>query len=181
MIRSFPPGRARSRLRILLAAAAVAAVAAAVAACGSYSANHAGLYEPAPSSAPASRATGTGGPALALRQTTVGTILTTGHGFTVYAFEADHGTASACTGACAAAWPPVTTSGTRVMVVGGALRSLVGETTRPGGAHQLTYAGHPLYTFAGDANPGAANGQGSQAFGARWDVLNPAGREVIGD
>jgi predicted lipoprotein with Yx(FWY)xxD motif len=178
MIRAFAPLRARSRLRILLAAAVVAVV---VAACGSSSAGHAGPYGSAPSSAPAGQASGAGGPALALRQTTVGTILTTGQGFTVYAFEADHGTTSTCTGACAAAWPPVTTSGTRVMAAGGALGSLVGETTRPGGAHQLTYAGHPLYTFAGDANPGATNGQGSEAFGARWDVLTPAGREVTGD
>ena len=59
-------------------------------------------------------------------------------------------------------------------------RSLAGETTRPGGVHQLTYAGHPLYTFAGDASPGATNGQGSEAFGARWDVLTPEGQEVIG-
>ena len=41
-------------------------------------------------------------------------------------------------------------------------------------------AGHPLYTFAGDASPGATNGQGSEAFGARWDVLTPAGQEVTG-
>jgi predicted lipoprotein with Yx(FWY)xxD motif len=177
MIRSLALLRARSRLRIPLAAAAMVVV---VAACGNSSAGHAGPYGSAPSSAPAAQASGTGGPALALRQTAVGTILTTGQGFTVYVFEADHGTTSACTGACAAAWPPVTVSSTRVMVVGGARGSLVGETTRPGGAHQLTYAGRPLYTFAGDASPGAANGQGSEAFGARWDVLTPAGREVTG-
>ena len=58
--------------------------------------------------------------------------------------------------------------------------SLVGETTRPGGGHQLTYAGHPLYRFAGDTSPGATNGQGSEGLGARWDVLSPAGKEVIG-
>jgi predicted lipoprotein with Yx(FWY)xxD motif len=96
----------------------------------------------------------------------------------VYAFEADEGTMSDCTGACAAAWPPVTASGDRVTVAGGATGSLVAETSRPGGVHQLTYAGHPLYTFAGDTTPGTTNGQGSEAFGARWDVLTAAGQEV---
>jgi predicted lipoprotein with Yx(FWY)xxD motif len=87
---------------------------------------------------------------------------------------------SACTGACAAAWPPVTTGSARITVAGGVARSLAAQTTRPGGVHQLTYAGHPLYTFAGDASPAATNGQGSEAFEAGWDVLPPAGQEVTG-
>ena len=176
MTRPFGWLRAGSRLPMPLAVTASAVV---VAACSS-SAGGTGPYGAARSSAPATRASAAGGAALALRHTAVGTILTTGRGFTVYAFEADHGTTSACTGACAAAWPPVTASSTRLTVTGGAARSLAGETTRPGGGHQLTYAGHPLYTFAGDASPGVTNGQGSEAFGARWDVLTPAGQEVAG-
>ena len=176
MTRPFARPRAGSRLRMPLAVTAAAVV---VAAC-SASAGNAGPYGPAPSRAPAGQASAAGVAVLALRHTGVGTILTTGQGFTVYAFEADHGTTSACTGACAAAWPPVTASSTRLTVTGGAARSLAGETTRPGGGHQLTYAGHPLYTFAGDASPGVTNGQGSEAFGARCDVLTPAGQEVTG-
>jgi predicted lipoprotein with Yx(FWY)xxD motif len=106
------------------------------------------------------------------------TILTNGQGFTLYAFEADKGAMSACTGTCAAAWPPVTATSPNVTVSGGATKSLVGETTRPGGARQLTYAGHPLYLFTGDSSPGATSGQGSQAFGARWDALTAKGNEV---
>ena len=45
-------------------------------------------------------------------------------------------------------------------------------------ARQVTYAGHPLYRYAGDAIPGAITGQGSDAFGARWDVLTAAGTKV---
>ena len=161
----------------LVAAAAVVVVAA----CGYSSGNAGWRYGAAPSRVSAAQPSGAAsGAALALRHTALGTILTTGQGVTVYAFEADHGIASACTGACAAAWPPVTTSSTRMTVTGGAARSLAGETTRPGGVLQLTYAGHPLYTFAGDASPGVTNGQGSEAFGARWDVLTPAGQEVAG-
>ena len=177
MIRSFDPLRARSRLRIPLVAAAAVVV---LAACGYSSGNVGWRYGAAPSSAPPAQASGAaGGAALVLRHTALGTILTTGQGFTVYAFEADHGATSACTGACAAVWPPVTASSTRITVAGAA-RALAGQTTRPGGMHQLTYAGHPLYTYAGDASPGATNGQGSEAFGARWDVLTQAGQEVTG-
>jgi hypothetical protein len=59
----------------------------------------------------------------------------------------------------------VTASGDRMTVTGGAAMSPVAETTRPGGIHQLTYAGHPLYTFTGDTGPGSTSGQGSEAFG----------------
>jgi predicted lipoprotein with Yx(FWY)xxD motif len=177
MIGSFAPMRAPSRLRMPLAVLAAAAAVLVVAACGYSAGGGATPYGPATSSA---RASAAGGAALALRHTALGTVLTTGQGFTVYAFEADHGTTSACAGACAAAWPPVTTSSTRITVAGGAATSLVGQITRPGGVHQLTYAGHPLYTFAGDSSPGATSGQGSEAFGARWDVLTRAGQEVTG-
>ena len=172
--------RARGHHPRLLLAALAAAAATVVAACGTSGGRSAGPYGPAPSSASRARAMIAGEPTLTARHTALGTILTTGRGFTVYAFEADRGTRSACFGACAAAWPPVTTTSTHITVAGAAARSLAGQTTRPGGQRQLTYAGHPLYTFAGDTSPGAANGQGSDAFGARWDVLLPAGKEVSG-
>src|SRR5215472_7023470 len=112
MIRFFGPLRARSRLRMPLAAAAAVVV---VAACGCSSGDVGWRYGAAPSRAPAPRAGGAaGGAVLALRHTALGTILTTGRGLTLYAFEADHGTTSACTAACAATWPPVTTSGARI-------------------------------------------------------------------
>ena len=180
MIRTSARPRAAGRHRRLLPAALAAAAATVAAACGASGGPGAGPYGPAPSSAPRAHAITTGGPTLTARHTALGTILTTGRGFTVYAFEADQGTRSACFGACAAAWPPVTTTSTHSTVAGGAARSLVGQTTRPGGQRQLTYAGHPLYTFAGDTSPGATNGQGSDAFGARWDVLVPAGKEITG-
>ena len=178
MIRTFARLLAHGHHPRLLLAAVVAAAVVVAAACGT-SGGGAGSYGPAPSSAPRAHAMTAGGPTLTARHTALGTILTTGRGFTVYAFEADKGARSACFGACATAWPPVTTS-THITVAGGAARSLVGQTTRPGGQRQLTYAGHPLYTFAGDTSPGATNGQGSDAFGARWDVLLPAGKEVSG-
>src|SRR5215468_3907808 len=177
MTRFFDPPRSRSRLRMPLVAAAAVVM---VAACGCASGNVGWRYGAAPSRAPAAQPSGAaGGAALALRHTALGTIVTTGQGATVYAFEADHGGTSACTGACASAWPPVTVSGARITVAGGA-GALAGQITRPDGVRRLTYAEHPLYTFAGDAGPGATNGQGSRAFGGRWDVLTAAGQEVTG-
>ena len=177
MIRSLVSLRALSRRRIPLAVLAASIAVVAVTACGS-SGGRVGPYGLAPSSAPAAGASPAGSGVLTLRHTALGTILTTGTGFTVYAFEADNGTMSACTGACAVAWPPVTARGGHIKVAGGASTSLAAETTRPGGAQQLTYAGHPLYTYTGDTSPGATNGQGSEAFGARWDVLTAVGQEV---
>jgi predicted lipoprotein with Yx(FWY)xxD motif len=168
--------RPRSRLkalsrsqRVLIGAVGGGAVAV-VAACGSSGSGAGAMPGAAGSTPPATT--------VAVRQTSLGTILTDSRGFTLYAFEGDRGTTSECSGACATAWPPVTTASANVAVTGGASKSLVGETTRPGGARQLTYAGHPLYLFQGDHSAGSTNGQGLNAFGARWDVLTPAGMEV---
>jgi predicted lipoprotein with Yx(FWY)xxD motif len=73
---------------------------------------------------------------------------------------------------------PETTTNTSPQIGTGVTQSLVGQTTRSDGTTQLTYAGHPLYLFKGDSAPGDTNGQGSTAFGARWDVVTPAGQEV---
>ena len=118
--------------------------------------------------------------ALEVRSTSIGKILTDGRGFTVYAFDADKGTESACTGACATAWPPVTATGSTPKVGAGVTQSLLGEATRADGTRQLTYAGHPLYLFQGDSAPGDTSGDGSQAFGARWDALTPSGEDATG-
>jgi predicted lipoprotein with Yx(FWY)xxD motif len=116
--------------------------------------------------------------ALAVRSTSLGNILTDARGFTLYAFEADKGTTSACSGACAVAWPPATATSPSPQVGTGVTRSLVGQTMRTDGTTQLTYAGHPVYLFARDSAPGSTSGQGLQAFGARWDVLTASGQEL---
>jgi predicted lipoprotein with Yx(FWY)xxD motif len=170
--------RRPSLLLVLPAAAASAVVLAACSSSGSSSGGSGGSYGSAASSPPAATAQAAAGAVLTLRHTSLGTILTDGKGFTLYAFEADKGTKSACSGACAAAWPPLTTTSAHVSVTGGAIKFLVGKVTRPGGTRQLTYAGHPLYLFTADRSPGDTNGQGSTAFGARWDVLTTTGKEV---
>lgn len=109
--------------------------------------------------------------------TVLGQILVDSQGRTLYLFKADSGGTSACTGACATAWPPLLAHG-RLSVAGGANQSLVATIQRPNGGLQVTYNGHPLYLFADDQKAGDVNGQGVTAFGAPWFVLSPAGAQI---
>jgi predicted lipoprotein with Yx(FWY)xxD motif len=109
----------------------------------------------------------------------LGTILAAGpKKLTVYLFEGDKGTTSSnCNGACASAWPPVTTSAT-AQATAAAKAADLGTITRADGTKQVTYKGHPLYYFSSDKDAGDAYGQGKKAFGADWYVLAPTGNKV---
>jgi predicted lipoprotein with Yx(FWY)xxD motif len=107
----------------------------------------------------------------------LGTILVDEKGRTVYLFQADKTDKSTCTGACAAAWPPLLTKG-KPKAGTGAKSNLLGTSTRSDGTTQVAYNKHPLYFFAGDSKPGQTNGQDLNQFGALWYVLNPAGKQV---
>jgi predicted lipoprotein with Yx(FWY)xxD motif len=169
------------------AVAGVAAVAFAVAGCGGSSgSHHASAYAaPAPSSAassPASYGTApvansTDGASIQLASSKLGKILVDSKGDTLYLWQADTGTASTCHGACASAWPPLTTTG-KPIAGPGLSASKLGTTKRQDGTTEVTYNGHPLYTFVGDRAPGQAVGEGNQGFGAEWDVLSAAGNKI---
>jgi predicted lipoprotein with Yx(FWY)xxD motif len=107
----------------------------------------------------------------------LGTILVDSQGRTLYLFQKDSGTKSACFGACASAWPPLRDSG-KPTLGSGLTAALVGSTSRSDGMPQVTYNGHPLYLFAGDEKPGDTEGQGSTAFGGVWLALNPSGDQA---
>jgi predicted lipoprotein with Yx(FWY)xxD motif/plastocyanin len=110
------------------------------------------------------------------RQGKLGTILAFGpKRLTVYLFEADHGGRSACTGACAKAWPPVLG---QPHAAGGAHAADLGTIRRAGGARQVTYHGHPLYLFIKDKDAGDAYGEGLDGFGAEWYALHPSGAKA---
>lgn len=109
----------------------------------------------------------------------VGPILVDAKGFTVYDFHKDKGTTSSCYDACAKVWPPVLTSGDP-QVGEGAMASLLGTTKRQDGTTQVTYAGHPLYTYTADKKPGEANGNDIDSFGAEWYALKGSGEEAEG-
>ena len=115
----------------------------------------------ATASAPAATSSGT-----ALKTTTIGgmTVLTNGKGFTLYSFAPDTPTTSKCYGSCAAYWPPVTGSST----AGSGLPGKTGTIKRTDGSTQLTYNGHPLYTYIGDPAPGQATGNNLNLNGGLW-------------
>jgi predicted lipoprotein with Yx(FWY)xxD motif len=112
-----------------------------------------------------------------VRKTRLGTILVNPRGRTLYLFKKDSGTKSACFGACATAWPPLR-AGSKPIAGRGAKASLVGTTRRSDGKPQVTYNGHPLYTFIMDTKAGETKGEGFTAFGGRWLVVSPAGKQV---
>jgi predicted lipoprotein with Yx(FWY)xxD motif len=111
------------------------------------------------------------------KTSSLGTFLVDSNGRALYLWDADHGSKSACSGACAQAWPPLTTTGTP-KASGAVKASLLGTTKRTDGSREVTYAGHPLYYFAGDTQPGQTTGQGSNGFGAPWWVVTPAGKAL---
>jgi predicted lipoprotein with Yx(FWY)xxD motif len=107
----------------------------------------------------------------------LGTFLTDAKGRALYLWAADKGAKSTCSGGCAQAWPPLTTTG-KPVAGSGTEASLLGTTKRSDGTLEVTYAGHPLYYFAGDATPGQTTGQGNEGFGAYWWVVAPDGKAI---
>jgi predicted lipoprotein with Yx(FWY)xxD motif len=174
----------------LLSLLSVAAAAVALAGCGSSSSttskqtsssgassssSPAGPYGSSP--APAASKTASGGTAVDLATSKLGKILVDSKGRTLYLFVADTGSSSTCSGACAGAWPPLTTKGQPV-AGSGVKASLLGTTKRSDGTLEVTYGGHPLYYYAGDTGPGQTTGQALPQFGAPWYVLGADGKAI---
>jgi predicted lipoprotein with Yx(FWY)xxD motif len=161
--------RNRSQAIGVLSAGGLAVLAAVAAGCGGGGATAA---SPAPPKTASGQAATVG-----ISNTGIGQILVNSQGRTLYLFKADQGTKSACTGACAGAWPPLLAKGKPTLGTG-VNASLIGTASRPDGTTQLTYNGHPLYLFVKDQKTGETNGQGVSAFGASWFALSPAGNQV---
>lgn len=106
----------------------------------------------------------------------LGTVLVDSEGMTVYLFTPDKGTESTCYGGCESAWPPVVAEG-KPTAGEGATSSALGTTKRKDGTMQVTYNGHPVYTFSGDTAPGEAVGQEDDGT---WFVIDEAGEAVKG-
>jgi predicted lipoprotein with Yx(FWY)xxD motif len=117
---------------------------------------------------------------VALRKLNVGNALVDGQGRTLYLFEADKGSTSACNGACASIWPPATTTG-KPAAGPGVDAAKLATTKRNDGTLEVTYSGHPLYRYAPDTKPGDASGQGLNQFGAKWYVLAASGSKIDND
>jgi predicted lipoprotein with Yx(FWY)xxD motif len=174
------------RRRSLLVIPVVAAGLAALAACSSSSSSSSSApasSSPTTSNAPAgssasasSGSTSSGSASGAAAATAEGlktasisgvTVLTNAKGFTLYSFAPDTATKSACSGACAAAWPPQPAPAT--------VTSPYTSIKRADGTTQLVFDGHPLYTYIADTAPGMASGNNVNAFGGLWHEVPASG------
>src|SRR4051812_33577505 len=145
----------------------VVALALALAACGSSD-------KKTTSSAASVPATGV---QVSLRKVSFGKVLVGPNSHTVYLFLKDTGTTSTCTGKCAVAWMPLTSSG-QAQAGSGLNQSLFGSTKRTDGTMQVTYGGHPLYYYDDDKKPGMTEGEGKKEFGAEWYAVGADGKKV---
>ena len=166
----------KRKLTTLIAAAATFAIALVSTACGSTAYSSSGYGAPIA----ASTATRAAAATVGVRHTSLGRVIVDSKGRTLYLFEKDTSRRSACSGLCAQYWPPLLTHGAPVARTG-VKQSLLGKIRRADGTQQVTYAGHPLYLYAGDSKPGQTNGEGSQEFGAGWDVLSASGKKIEAD
>lgn len=158
----------RSRTALLFGLVALIAFAG-LAACGSDDG------DPTSSTSRAGSDGGSGGKPVVVsaENADLGTIAVDDRGLTVYTLTDASGAAVPCEGSCLEAWPPVLVlAGTSASGGGGV--DDVGSVDGPDG-EQATVGGRPLYTFAGDAGPGDANGDGLNSFGGTWKVVKVSG------
>ena len=176
---SAPPATIRRRVRLVVPFVAALALASTAAACsrtptgGTPPPNFGAPTRPLLAGSPHEVTTG--------QVHGLGTVLTTGQGLTLYVYapDQDRGT-SICYDICAVQWPPmVLAPGTTTPQAGpGVQAGLLGTTRRTDGTLQVTYAGWPLYRWAGDVEPGQATGQGITNSGGLWWVITPAGKVI---
>jgi predicted lipoprotein with Yx(FWY)xxD motif len=174
----------RTSLRTLGLGLLLAAVAMLAAACGSASSKPAagGTTAAGPATtttAPAAPSPTASGSTLALKTASgsAGIWLTNSAGRALYVYTLDKGTTSACYGACAKAWPPLTTTGPVTISGKFTVPADLGTIPRTDGTKQVTYGGHPLYYFQGDTGPGQIKGQG---VGKTWFLVGPVANVMSG-
>src|SRR5262249_45708851 len=104
-------------------------------------------------------------------------ILVNSAGRTLYHDSAEKKNTVKCLATCLKEWVPlVVTAGAKPVAGTGVAASKVGVLKRPDGKMQVTYAGLPLYLFAGDSKAGDVNGQG---VGGIWHAIAPTGVVIM--
>jgi predicted lipoprotein with Yx(FWY)xxD motif len=118
-------------------------------------------------------------PTVRLEQTELGGVLVNGSGHTLYVFTRDRHDRDSCArvGGCLETWPALTT--TRRPIAGAGVKaSLLGTIKLHGRVRQVTYAGHPLYTYALELGVRSTFNIGAEQYGGAWDAINAAGVPV---
>jgi predicted lipoprotein with Yx(FWY)xxD motif len=91
------------------------------------------------------------GPVVKWKTSQFGSILATKGHLALYTWKQEKALKVKCTGACAKTWPPLTIPhGTMAPKHIAGVMGTFGEVMRPDGKTQVTFNGHPLYTFHGD-------------------------------
>ena len=129
------------------------------------------LLAVAASAVGATGAFGSSKSAVTTAHTSLGTVLVNSKGLTLYLFEGDTSKHLGCNGKCLKAWFPVTGTPS----ASGAAKASELGTVKRGSGTQVTYGGHPLYTFVGDTKHGQVNGEGLNLNGNLWYVVSPSG------
>lgn len=99
----------------------------------------------------------------------IGEILVDNDGYTLYTFTDDEDGFSTCYDTCEENWPPLLIGDTISIPHG--LPGEMGAVMRTDNTTQVTYNGMPLYTYAGDDEPGDVNGEG---LNGKWYVVEPS-------
>jgi predicted lipoprotein with Yx(FWY)xxD motif len=129
---------------------------------------------------PIASASAAGAPAkVSLRKTPLGMILVNGRGRTLYAFTKDGKNKDRCMtiSGCASTWPVLTSTG-KPKAGSGVKSSKLSTIKLSNGSRQVTYAGHPLYTYSGDTSAASTDYVGASQFGGTWPAVNAAGKTV---
>lgn len=108
-------------------------------------------------------------------ETSLGTVLVSGDGFTLYILTKDLKNTPSCLGDCSQSWPPLLTIGSPEAGEG-VDASKLGIATRHDATFQATYFGRPLYLYRGDTAPGDTLGHGLEDV---WQVGMASG-ELLG-
>ena len=91
------------------------------------------------------------GPVVKWKTSQFGSILATKGHLALYTWNQEKALKVKCTGACAKTWPSLTIPhGTMAPKHIAGVMGTFGEVMRPDGKTQVTFNGHPLYTFHGD-------------------------------
>lgn len=91
-------------------------------------------------------------------------ILVDANGMSLYTFDPDTATSSACNGGCATNWPPLAAPADADAA--GKFTTI----TRQDGSKQWAYDGQPLYLWVNDRRPGDITGDG---VGGNWHLARP--------
>src|SRR3954470_20856597 len=98
------------------------------------------------------------------------TVLVNRAGRTLYSLSAETNGRFICTSGCVSTWHPLLAARGKRPTGASALSTI----RRPPGQNQVTYKGKPLYTFAGDSQPGDAKGEGFKDVGV-WHAAAVSG------